>query len=205
MVVRVATSDPKPSAKPEHRGYCYFYFNKRTASGSECAALIPHSIRDIVKKGFPFDDASLTYDTDLKASVLKLDFDSEGMEDPSLPPGEEGWSDPDHLTALESADPQVLAAVAQQTAVIPSRGVRPATARKRNAAARAAEHNIDVDLLMLLDQVCAAFNYTSKRIGSVEKPRALEVQKLATTALIPWLKQRGVALSEDEEKAISFS
>lgn len=206
MAQRIATSDPKPSTRPQCRGYYYFYFNKRTDNGGECMALIPESIRDVVKKGvFRFDDSWLDYDENLQASVLKLDFDHAPLESPSLPPREEGWSDPDYPTALESADPRVLAAVAQRQAVIPNRGLRPATVRKHNAAARAAEHNIDVDLLMLLDQVCAAFNYTSKRIGSVEKPRAMEVQKLATTALIPWLKQRGVALSEDEEKAISFS
>lgn len=204
MAVRIATSDPKPSAKPDHHGYYYFYFNKKLPSGGECAALIPESIRDIVKKGFTFDDSCLTFNTELKASVLQLDFDEQELADPALPPREEGWSDPDHLAALEAADPQAMTAVIQRTAVIPNRGARPATVRKRNAEARAAEHNLDIDLLMLLDQVCAAFNYASKRIGSVEKPRALEAQKLTTTALIPWLKQRGVALSEDDEKAISF-
>lgn len=206
MAHRIATSDPKPSSRPQSRGYYYFYFNKRTASGGECMALVPESIRDLVKKdAFMFDDRCLEWDENLQASVLKLDFDNPALEDSSLPPREEGWSDPDHPTALEPADPHALTAVAQRQAVIPNRAPRPATVRKHNAAARAAEHNIDVDLLMLLDQVCAAFNYTSKRIGSVEKPRAMEAQKLATTALIPWLKQRGVALSEDEEKAISFS
>lgn len=205
MTVRIATSDPKPSTKPEHIGFLYFYYNKKTQSGGECAALIPKSLQDIVRRGFAFDDQALAFDTTLKASVLQLDFDEPAVEDPSLPPSEEGWADHDHLTATGSAEPQALAAVAERTAAIPNRGVRPATVRKRNAESRAAEHNIDVDLLMILDQVCAAFNYASKRIGSVEKPRAMEAQKLATTALIPWLKQRGVALSEEDEKGMNFS
>lgn len=204
MAVRIATSDPKPSAKPDHHGYHYFYYNKKLPSGGECAALIPDAICDIVKKGFTFDDSCLAFNTELKASLLQLDFDEPAVANPSLPPREEGWSDPDHLTALESADPHAMTAVAQRVTPIPNRGVRPATVRKRNAEARAAEHNIDIDLLMLLDQVCAAFNYTTKRIGSVEKPRAMEVQKLTVTALIPWLKQRGVALSEDDEKSMNF-
>lgn len=204
MAVRIATSDPKPSTKANHHGFLYFYYNKKLPNGGECAALIPQSLQDIVKKGFTFDDNVLAFDTNLKASLLQLDFDEPAVEDPSLPPGEEGWSDHDHLTATGAADPEALSEVAQRTAVIPNRGVRPATARKRNAESRAAEHNLDVDLLMLLDQVCAAFNYASKRIGSVEKPRAMEVQKLATTALIPWLKDRGVRLSEEDEKAMSF-
>lgn len=90
------------------------------------------------------------------------------------------------------------------TATIPNRGVRPATARRQAAAEDAARHNIDLELLLILDQVCAAFNYASRRIGSVEKPRALEAQKLTVTAIIPWLKQRGIALNEDDEKAMSF-
>lgn len=204
MAVRIATSDPKPSTKPDHHGYFYFYFNKKLPNGGECAALIPDAIRDIVKKGFTFDDSCLAFSTELKASVLQLDFDEPELADPALPPREEGWSDPDHLAALESADPELMTAVAQRPVAIPNRGVRPATVRKRNAEARAAEHNLDIDLLMLLDQVCAAFNYTSKRIGSVEKPRAMEAQKLTVTALIPWLKQRGIALSEEDEKSMSF-
>ena len=205
MAVRIATSDPKPSSKPDHHGYYYFYFNKKLPTGGECAALIPHSIHDIVKKGFTFDDSCLAYSTDLKASVLQLDFDEPELADPSLPPREEGWSDPDHLAALEAADPHVMAAVAQRPAVIPNRGVRPATVRKRNAEARAAEHNIDVDLLMLLDQACAGFNYACKRIGTAEKPRAMEAQKILVTCMIPWLKERGVKLSEDDEKAMNYS
>ncbi len=204
MAVRIATSDPKPSAKPNHHGFLYFYYNKKLSNGGECAALIPSSLQDIVKKGFTFDDNVLIYDTDLKASLLQLDFDEPAVADPSLPPGEEGWSDHDHLTATGTADPQALAEVAHRTAVIPNRGVRPATVRKRNAESRAAEHNLDVDLLMLLDQACAGFNYACKRIGTAEKPRALEAQKILVTCMIPWLKERGVKLSEEEEKVMSF-
>lgn len=206
MAHRIATSDPKPSSRPQSRGYYYFYFNKRTASGGECMALIPESIHDLVKKdSFMFDDRCLEWDENLQASVLKLDFDNPPLEDPSLPPREQGWSDPDHPAALEPADPHALAAVAQRQAVIPNRGLRPATLRKRNAEARAAEHNIDVDLLMLLDQACAGFNYACKRIGTAEKPRAMEAQKILVTCMIPWLKERGVKLSEDDEKAMNYS
>jgi hypothetical protein len=204
MAVRIATSDPKPSARADHHGYHYFYYNKKLPSGGECTALIPDAICDIVKKGFTFDDSCLTFNKKLQASLLQLDFDEPAVADPSLPPREEGWSDPDHLTALESADPHAMTAVAQRVTPIPNRGVRPATVRKRNAESRAAEHNIDVDLLMLLDQACAGFNYACKRIGTAEKPRAMEAQKILVTCMIPWLKERGVKLSEEEEKAMSF-
>lgn len=209
MAVRIVTSDPKPSTKTNHHGFLYFYYNKTLPNGGECAALIPHSLRSCVKKGFIFDDNCLAFDTDLKASLLQLDFDQPPVEDPSLPPGEEGWSDHDHLTAAGTAHPDALAEVAEhyasvQTAAIPNRGVRPATVRKRNAESRAAEHNLDVDLLMLLDQACAGFNYACKRIGTAEKPRAMEAQKLLVTCMIPWLKERGVKLNEEDEKAMNF-
>lgn len=203
MAVRIATSDPKPSARTPD--YDYFYFNKQTPSGGECAALIPRSLRGIVKRGFTFDDVVLRFDADLKASILELDFDESPVADPALPADPDtGWHDPDHPTALQSADPDALVAVAQRHGVIPNQGLRPATIRKRNAAARAAEHNLEVDLLLLLDQVCSAFNYASKRIGCGEKPRAMEAQKLATTALIPWLKNRGTDLTDEDEKAMTF-
>lgn len=202
MAVRIATSDPKPSSR--NPDYDFFYFNKKTAAGSECVALIPRSLRGIVKKGFVFDDAALRYDDEIKASLLELDFDEPPAGDPALPPGEEGWADPDHLAALEPADHQALVAVAERP-VIPNRGLRPATVRKQNAAARAAEHNIDIDLLMLLDQACAGFNYACRRIGTAEKPRAMEAQKLVVTCMIPWLKQRGVNLDENDEKGMNYS
>ena len=203
MAVRIATSDPKPSTRTPD--YDYFYFNKQTPAGGECAALIPHSLRGLVQRGFTFDDAALRWNPDLKASVLELDFDEPPVADPQLPADSDaGWGDPDALTALGAADPAATRAVAERHGLIPNRGLRPATLRKRNAEARAAEHNLDLDLLLLLDQACSAFNYASKRIGVGEKPRAMEAQKLATTALIPWLKARGVALTDDEEKALSL-
>jgi hypothetical protein len=205
MTLRYATSDPRPSNKPQHRGYYYFYFNKKLENGGECAALVPESIHNIIRKDFPFDDSILKYDPTLEASILQLDFDAPQAANPSLPPREEGWSDPDHLTAQGAADPAAMNAVAQHHAVIPNRGVRPVTVRKRNAAARAAEHNIDIDLLMLIEQASRAFNITCKLIGTAEKPRPMEAQKIVVTCMIPWLKERGVALSEEDEKAMYYS
>jgi len=200
MAVRIATSDPKPSAKPDHHGYYYFYFNKKLPSGGECAALIPESIRDIVKKGFTFDDSCLTYNTELKASVLQLDFDEQELADPALPPREEGWSDPDHLAALEAADPRLMTAVAQRPAVIPNRGVRPATIRKRNAEARAAEHNLPAGFLQRLEYLIRAQRLVSTAIGVQERPRAMDSQKLVVTAWIDYTKSCGTQLTEEEER-----
>jgi hypothetical protein len=202
MAVRTATTDPKPSSR--HNGFDYFYYNKLTTSGSNCAAIIPPSLRGIVRKGFVFDDNALRYDDELRASILELDFDEPAASEPALPDDPDaGWGDHDHLAAGTAADPQLLNTLMHHP-TIPNRGVSPATARKHAAAARAAEHNIDVELLLLLDQLCSAYNYASKRIGVVEKPRAMEAQKLLVTAAIPWLKSRGTALSEEDAKAMNF-
>lgn len=202
MAVRTATSDPKPSGKTP--GFDYFYFNKRTDSGSECVALIPQSLRGIVRKGFVFDDSAVRWDEQLRASILALDFDEPAQGEPALPADPHaGWRDHDALTASDAADPALMAQLMTQS-TIPNRGVRPATARRQAAADRAAELNIDLELLTLLDQLCSAFNYTRKRIGANEIPRAMEAQKLVVTAAIPWLKSRGVRLSEDDEKAMNF-
>lgn len=202
MAVRTVTTDPKPSQ--HHQGFDYFYFNKLTDKGTNCAAIIPPALRGIVRKGFIFDDAALRWDDTLRASVLELDFDQPPAGEPALPADlDTGWSDHDHLTATATADPVVLRHLMPNT-TIPNQGVTPATARKHDAASRAAEHNIDIDLLLLLDQVCAAFNYTRRRIGVSETPRAMEAQKLTVTALIPWLKAKGVNLSEEDEKTMNF-
>lgn len=202
MAVRTVTSDPKPSSRSS--GFHFFYYNKRTTNGSECLALLPDALRDLVHKGFIFDDAALRFDDQLRASVLALDFDQAPAASPALPADPEaGWGDHDHLAANDAADPALLTQLVAAP-VIPNRGVRPATARKQAAASRAAEQNIEVDLLLLIEQVCSAYNYACKRIGVVEKPRAMEAQKLAVTALIPWLKSRGVALSDDDTKAMSL-
>lgn len=203
MVVRTATSDPKPSAR--NPGFWYFYYNKRTTAGSECVALIPDSIRDLIKKGFPFDDAALRYNDQLKASVLELDFDEpQAQEEPSLPADpERGWADHDAITAQGSADPQQLAAV-HHAPQIPNRGVRPATARKQQAAELAAQYNMPMSFLQRIEWLCAAQSYAAKRLGVTEKPRQMDVQKLVTSAYIDWCREGGAEFSDAEERAMRF-
>lgn len=201
MAEHTVLSDPKPSGR--NRGFFYIYYDKPTANGGHCVALIPPALRDLVRKGFVLNEHDLYWDEQQGASVLGLDFEQPPAGDPALPPDPEaGWSDHDHCAASAAADPALLAQL--MTATIPRRSVHPATARKHAAEQRASEQNIDIDLLLLIEQVCAAFNYACKRIGVAEKPRAMEAQKLATTALIPWLKAKGVSLSEDDEKAMSL-
>lgn len=204
MATYFITSDPKPSSR--NTNYHFVYYGKPAKSGGECMAIFPSYLAKHVKKGDVIDDEQTRYDTALSATVLELDFEHPSGGELSLPAGENGWSDPDALTALEPADAAVVAVVAENAKPnpIPGRAYSPKAQRRADAAARAAEHNLDLELLTILDQACSAFNYACRRIGTAEKPRAMEAQKLATTALIPWLKSRGVALSEDDEKAMSF-
>ncbi len=204
MAVRIATSDPKPSTKANHHGFLYFYYNKKLPNGGECAALIPQSLQDIVKKGFTFDDNVLAFDTNLKASLLQLDFDEPAVEDPSLPPGEEGWSDHDHLTAAGPADPELLAELAQRTAAIPNRGVRPETVRKQLAEAIPDDQKIPAEFLRRLKWLTIAQRIACSDLRVRETPRALEAQKLVVTAWIDYSKSIGVEYSDAEEKAMRF-
>lgn len=201
MADHTVLSDPKPSAR--NRGFYFVYYDKPTAKGSHCVALVPPALRDLIRKGFVLNEHDLYWDEQLKASVLGLDFEQPPADGPALPADPEaGWSDHDALAATATADPSLLSSL--MTTTLPSRSVSPATARKHAAEQRASEQNIDVDLLLLIEQTCAAFNYACKRIGVAEKPRAMEAQKLATTALIPWLKAKGVTLSDEDEKAMTF-
>jgi len=58
---------------------------------------------------------------------------------------------------------------------------------------------------MLIEQASRAFNLTCKLIGTAEKPRPMEAQKIVVTCMIPWLKERGVTLSEEDEKSMNYS
>lgn len=209
MAVRLATSDPKPSSR--NPGYWFFYYNRKTDKGTDCLALIPDALRGIVKENFCFDDSAIRWSEELGASVLVLDFDEPAQEsEPALPAHHEaGWRDPDHFTAAigSGSDPAALAAVLERQAeltghAIPNKGVRPATARKQDAAARAAEHNIPVDLLTINEQVCRTFNYISARIGSGEKPGAVIAQKLTAIAYIAYSNKVGINLSDDDKDTL---
>lgn len=215
MAVRRATSDPKPSHK--NPGFQFFYYSQKLPSGSEACCLIPDALSGIVRKGFIFDDAAIRYDEALKSSILELDFDEPQAEgEPALPAEPDaGWRDHDHLTAAYPAGSNAteLAAVLERSEQLvnpltakrpdlPPSGVRPATARKRAAAARAAEHNLNTELWMISEQVCAAYNYIARRVGSSEKPGAVITQKLTAIAYIAYSNKVGIALSDDEQNSL---
>lgn len=203
MAVRIATSDPQPSAKCP--GYWMFYFNKKTKNGSECVAVIPESLADIVRKNFVFDDDVLRWDSALGASVLSLDFDGEpSSPEPALPADPEaGWGDPDHLAAAipspePEPEPEPIPAAVPPPAQIPNRGVRPQTARKHNAQVTGTA--LPSALLRTIKDVCATYNTAVALItpSTPDSFRYVTAQKLTAIASIPYYRQQGIALTEDD-------
>lgn len=197
MATRQITSEPKPSIR--HRGWYYAYYNSKAASGRNCIAVMPSSLVGHVHRGFVFnDETQLQWSDELRASVLTLDFDGQEPTGPSLPPDREaGWKDSDAPATYPICDPQLLKQMATQHGI-------PAQYNS-NGNGRAPEPpRLDPSLEDLLEQACLAFTYACRRIGVVEKPRAMEAQKIATTCLIPYLKERGVTLTDEEEKAMTF-
>lgn len=209
MAVRTITSDPKPSAK--HTGYFYAYYNQATRNGGEATVIFPPVIKDIVRRGFSFDDSIIRFDEALKASVLELDFDApQNEDDPSLPPDREnGWCDPDYLpaTPADSSEPPAFP---------PRAGLRPPAVRKQmmarvtqeNAQLRsqvAAGADLPPALRTIASEVAQCFLYQYQLLGSVADTRRGDIaQKLTAIACIPYYRNVGVTLTDDDVKAMTF-
>ena len=201
MAIRHITSDPKPSSR--HGGWLYAYYNKPTRTGGECTVILPYVIADVVRKGFAFDDSCITYDESLGASVLQLDFDEPAhLGEPALPPDPEtGWGDVDRLPAspplLNSNDDH------QEP---PRAGCRPASLRRRDAARTAIQGaQLPADFLKINLEVNRSFLMQYALISPAvgEARRADVAQKLCAIASIPYYRQKGVALTDDDVKAIT--
>ena len=194
MAVHSITSDPKPSSKIN--GWLYAYYNKPTANGGECTCVFPPAIRDIVKRGFTFDDSILAFDQSLGATVLRLDFSEPAHDgEPQLPPDPEtGWADPDPLLAGGAP-------------IAPARaGTRPPATRRREATQLAVNGaQLPPALLKISLEVsrCFLLQYSliSQTVG--EARRADVAQKLCAISAIPYYRQAGVELSEDDVKGMT--
>jgi hypothetical protein len=181
--IRTITSDPKPSHR--NPGYLYAYYNDTTASGRDCALVFPASLRGVVRRGFTFRDDQVTWDATVGASVLACDF-SEAPADPSLPPTELGWCDPDHFPP---ADPP-----ARHT----QPAMRPATHRRQQAAELGAA--LPPELFEQAKITAALYRTIATLIGVSEPARAMEAKSLAITLMIPYLKKQGIIpLDADED------
>ena len=196
MAVRQITSDPKPSTRLQ--GYWYAYYNKATPEGGECVAVFSPALRDLIRKGFAFDDSVVEYSEDLRASVLNLDFTEPANPDgPSLPPDPEaGWGDPDCLPSTNGG------------CVNPPRaGHRPSTLRKQLAQTIAdSGSQLPADFLKINLEVSRAFLLQLKMLGSTvnEGRRADVAQKLTAIASIPYYRAKGVELTDDDVKGMTF-
>lgn len=201
MAIHQFTSDPKPSTRVT--GWYYAYFNKPTARGGECVALFPPALLGIVKKGFAFDESNILWDDTLKASVLALDFDGlEEVGEPSLPPDPEtGWADPDGLP------PAPVTNVRHLHGEPPRAGVRPAALRRREAIQQAASGDqLPAAFLKINLEVSRAFLLQYSLLSSIGEARRADVaQKLTAIAAIPYYRQAGIELSEDDVKSINIA
>lgn len=206
MAIRHITSEPKPSMR--HAGWFYAYYSKPTSQGGDCAVIFPPSIADIVRKGFAFDDSCVNFDEGLRASVLHLDFDmeaseSQGLQEPALPPDlESGWGDPDGLPASPPVNGNGGAPADDGL-----KGVRPATIRKRQAQAQAIQGaQLPAAYLKINLEVSRSFLLQYALISSAvgEARRADVAQKLCAIASIPYFRQVGIELSEDDIKGMTL-
>jgi hypothetical protein len=204
MAVRRITSEPKSSVR--HRGWFYAYYSKPTSNGGECAVIFPSSIVDIIHKGFAFDDSCVRFDTDLGASVLELDFDLENpqredLQEPSLPPDpESGWGDPDCLP------PSPPAGASEQPGCQRANGVRPPAVRKRQAEQQVIQGSqLPAAYLKINLQVSRSFLLQYALISSTvgEARRADVAQKLCAISSIPYFRQVGIELSDDDIKGMT--
>lgn len=207
MAVHCLTSDPKPSHT--HQGWWFAYYNKPTPRGGECTALLAPAAAEVIRRGFTFDDSCIRFDDALRASVLDVDFTGAPvLEEPSLPPDPEtGWADPDYPAPTPT--PQ-QAAQAVATAPAPSTnghrpGVRPAAVRRREAEQLAvmgkrlppglAKTGMEVAQLLLMQRAL---------LSDIPEPlRTQMAQKCCAIASIPYYRQQGIQLTEEDVQGMT--
>lgn len=224
------TSDPKPSMRLQsrgHHGWYYAYYDRQSANGQQCVVVFPVAIKDIVRKGFEFDEASVVWDDNLGASVLQLDFDEPAhLGEPSLPPDpESGWGDPDVLPPappepeFTQPEPELVAlgngrsnghhlpvAPAPQATTNGHRPMRGPALRKVEAQ-KAVEigSRLPAAYLKINREVAQAFLLQLALISNAvnEQRRADVAQKLTAISSIPYYRSVGVELSEDDIKGMT--
>lgn len=204
MAIHAITSDPKPSTR--NNGWYYCYWNKPTTRGGECTVLVAPAVVDVIRRGFTFDDSCVAYDAALQADVLNVDFaEPPSVEEPSLPPDPEaGWQDPDPVPA---SPPQIQSAPAPAVATSNGHrpGVRPSAVRKREAEQLASMgKRLPPGLMKTGMEVAQLFLMQHAMLGSINEPTRTQIaQKLAAIAAIPYYRQQGIQLSEDDVQGMT--
>lgn len=204
MAFHTITSEPRPSIR--HHGWHFAYYDKTAPSGRQCVVTFPASIADTIKPGFRFDeDTSVRWDDALKASVLHLDFDElENLAEPSLPPDPEaGWGDIDCPTPTPPAQQPELSSPGTAAAPRPMRAPAHRRAQAQVAVTQGAQ--LPAAYLRINREVAQAFLFQLAMIGTAvgEARRADVAQKLTAIASIPYYRQIGVELSEDDIKGMT--
>lgn len=223
MAIHTITSDPRPS--PRHPGYWYSYYDKTTEAGRACAVSIVASVAPYIKTGHKFDEASIRWDDALRTSVLDLDFHEQPpVEEPSLPPDpESGWGDPDGVpaTPLQPVQAPVFAGAGASGSghALPSasdhgaptaNGHRPmrGPAYRRDQAQQLADvgAQLPAAYLKINHQVARSFLVQLALIGNAvgEQHKANIAQKLCAIASIPYFRQVGINLNEEDVKSMTM-
>jgi hypothetical protein len=206
MAVHTITSAPRPSIR--HSGYHFAYYDRVTPTGKQCVVAFPASLADTVKLGFQFDEAAnVHWDDTLKTSVLHLDFDElEGLAEPSLPPDPEcGWGDID-CPAASAPEPEVeLTSNSSNGHATPAANGQPGMrgpAHRKAEAQKAIEQGAQLPAayLKINLEVSRSFLLQLRLIGNAvgEHNRAMIAQKLCAISSIPYYKQIGVNLTEED-------
>lgn len=204
MALHTITSEPRPSIR--HHGWHFAYYDKATPSGRQCVVTFPASIADTIRPGFKFDEAtSVRWDDALKASVLHLDFhELEGLVEPALPPDpESGWGDPDYPAPSSHIQQPKLSSPEPAAAPRPMRAPAHRRAEARQAAEQGAQ--LPAAYLKINREVAQSFLFQLRMIGNAvgEQRRADVAQKLCAIASIPYYRQIGVELTEDDIKGMT--
>jgi len=198
MAVRTITSDPQPSRIVE--GYFYAFYDQRTRQGRDAVICFHPSLKDIIRKGFVFDDSVIEYDPTLKASILALD-DAEAAGDPEIPAEPAPREDGDHDPSPEASNHTIT----------PGRTARSLVTRQQlnaqfraPAAPESTEPGLPPELRAIAREVAQTFIYQLGLIHSAvgESRRGDIAQKLTAIACIPYYRERGVRLTEDDIKGM---
>jgi len=207
MAVHTITSAPRPSFR--HNGYHFAYYDRVAPTGKQCVVAFPTSLADTIKPGFQFDEAtSVHWDDALKASVLHLDFDErESLAEPSLPPDpESGWGDIDY-PAPSPAEVELTSGNNHATPAANSQPAMRGPAHRKSEAQKAIEQGAQLPAayLKINLEVSRSFLLQLRLIGNAvgEHNRAMIAQKLCAISSIPYYKQIGVNLTEEDVNSMT--
>lgn len=207
MTIYTVTSDPKESTR--NLGWNYVYLDKKTADDRACIALIHPQLSTFVRKGYRFPDTCLQYDSALRQDVLSINFapTPQHMAEPAIPPDRDaGWGDDDALVAQPTTNGHQHHHTPPMNPSMPTPGTSPAAQRRQHDALRQqASFHLSMDAIAAADEFVALYSYISRKLSVTERPRPLEIQKMATSIEIQLYKARGIPLSEEDEKAMLYS